>query len=219
MTTCRPCQPPAAGPATRSADPLQSASLKSGSTRTGERPLASITRIKCSMPNKKVQRSQWQAIAAALLLSFGVVASVVILQVKEPQAQDITVYMSPHCGCCGEWVDHLAKSGFSAQRRLVDDLDVVKARQQVPAAVASCHTAVVDGYFIEGHVPGPTSGGFSASGPRPAGSPHWGCRQALRVWKALGASRMTCSWSTKVGGRRCLPGTDFRCGCRQALGA
>lgn len=132
------------------------------------------------MPNKKVQRSQWQAIAAALLLSFGVVASVVILQVKEPQAQDITVYMSPHCGCCGEWVDHLAKSGFSAQRRLVDDLDVVKARQQVPAAVASCHTAVVDGYFIEGHVPAsdirrllgqrPSARGLAAPG-MPAGAP------------------------------------------------
>ena len=67
----------------------------------------------------------------------------------------ISIYKTPTCGCCAKWVDHLKNAGF---RTTVTDmpqasLDNVKAKHNVPAKMHSCHTAVVDGYVIEGHVP------------------------------------------------------------------
>ena len=69
------------------------------------------------------------------------------------QASDVTVYKSPSCGCCGAWVDHLRDSGFSVTVREQDDLAPIKMLLGVPDALASCHTATVGGYVIEGHVP------------------------------------------------------------------
>lgn len=65
----------------------------------------------------------------------------------------ITVYRSPTCGCCGKWLQHIQKQGFNVQDVVTDDMDGIKAKYGVPPALASCHTAVVDGYVIEGHVP------------------------------------------------------------------
>lgn len=65
----------------------------------------------------------------------------------------LRVYRSPSCGCCGAWMAHMAGQGFSIEEHQQDDLAPVKARLGVPAALASCHTAVIDGYVIEGHVP------------------------------------------------------------------
>lgn len=68
-------------------------------------------------------------------------------------AQDVTMWRSPSCGCCKLWAKHLERAGFTV--RVVDDRDLtrIKAANQVPTDLASCHTAVVDGYVIEGHVP------------------------------------------------------------------
>lgn len=65
----------------------------------------------------------------------------------------ILVHKSPSCGCCGQWVEHLRKAGFDVDVREVDNLDPVKTRVGIPAGMGSCHTAEVEGYFIEGHVP------------------------------------------------------------------
>jgi hypothetical protein len=65
----------------------------------------------------------------------------------------VSVYMSPGCGCCGEWVKHVRRHGFPVQAQLVDDVAAAKRRLGVPQALWSCHTALVDGYAIEGHVP------------------------------------------------------------------
>lgn len=65
----------------------------------------------------------------------------------------MTVYKSPACGCCGAWVDHARRAGFTAQIIDVDDLAPVKARLGVPEALASCHTVVANGFVFEGHVP------------------------------------------------------------------
>lgn len=65
----------------------------------------------------------------------------------------LTVYKDPECGCCERWVTHMAAAGFRPAVHDVDDLPAVKARLGVPAALQSCHTAVVDGAVIEGHVP------------------------------------------------------------------
>lgn len=66
---------------------------------------------------------------------------------------DITVYRSPTCGCCGKWIAHLKQNNFEVKEVITDDMETVKAQNGVPSELASCHTAIVDGYVIEGHVP------------------------------------------------------------------
>jgi hypothetical protein len=65
----------------------------------------------------------------------------------------ITVYKSPTCGCCAKWVDHLRANGFTPMVHDADDMDAVKDRMGVPKGVRSCHTARLDRYLVEGHVP------------------------------------------------------------------
>ena len=65
----------------------------------------------------------------------------------------LVVHKSPTCGCCSLWVDHMKQAGFRAEIQLSDNVEPVKRRVGVPAGYGSCHTAEVDGYFVEGHVP------------------------------------------------------------------
>jgi len=65
----------------------------------------------------------------------------------------LTVYKSSTCGCCSNWVAHMKANGFDVKAIDVDDIDKVKQEHGVPAAAASCHTALVNGYIVEGHVP------------------------------------------------------------------
>jgi hypothetical protein len=65
----------------------------------------------------------------------------------------ITVYKSPSCGCCGAWVDYLRANGFEVKTVDLDDLSEIKTMSGVPRPIQTCHTAVVGGYVIEGHVP------------------------------------------------------------------
>ena len=65
----------------------------------------------------------------------------------------VTVFKSPTWGCCGDWSEHLRENGFTVVEKGVNDLYAVKNSYQVPEQLHSCHTAVVDGYIIEGHVP------------------------------------------------------------------
>ena len=65
----------------------------------------------------------------------------------------ITVYKSPTCGCCGAWVDHLKENGFSVEVIEQSDVYPEKRRFGVPEKLYSCHTARIDDYTIEGHVP------------------------------------------------------------------
>ena len=65
----------------------------------------------------------------------------------------ILVYASPSCACCHAWIGHLGDNGFDPTRELVVDVTPLKKRYGVPENLWSCHTAVVDGYVIEGHVP------------------------------------------------------------------
>lgn len=65
----------------------------------------------------------------------------------------IQVYKTPTCGCCTKWVDHLREAGFTVAVTELSTLNALKAMNGVPANLASCHTAIVEGYVIEGHVP------------------------------------------------------------------
>ncbi len=66
---------------------------------------------------------------------------------------DIVVYRSPTCGCCSKWLEHLKKHDFKVLDNVLDDVQSVKDKYAVSAALASCHTAIINGYVVEGHVP------------------------------------------------------------------
>jgi hypothetical protein len=70
-----------------------------------------------------------------------------------PGPTEITVYRSPTCGCCAKWLEHMKKHGFVIKDIQEADMDAVKRKLGVPADLQSCHTGVVAGYVIEGHVP------------------------------------------------------------------
>lgn len=65
----------------------------------------------------------------------------------------VEVAKNPACGCCVDWVDHLEEAGFRVEVEDTGDLMAVKRRLGVPGDLSSCHTARVEGYVIEGHVP------------------------------------------------------------------
>ncbi len=70
----------------------------------------------------------------------------------EPLA-NLVVHKSEGCACCDGWVRHLRAAGFAVEVREESNMNEIKTRVGVPAGKGSCHTAVVAGYFIEGHVP------------------------------------------------------------------
>jgi hypothetical protein len=65
----------------------------------------------------------------------------------------ITVYKTATCGCCGKWVEHMGKAGFAPIVKDLPEVGSTKAKLGVPSDLQSCHTSVVDGYVVEGHVP------------------------------------------------------------------
>jgi hypothetical protein len=68
-------------------------------------------------------------------------------------AEVVAAYRSASCGCCKGWLDHIRKAGFTVQDHVVNNLTVIKQRYGVPGTLSSCHTATINGYVIEGHVP------------------------------------------------------------------
>ncbi len=92
------------------------------------------------------RRSFIHAAGAALLIG-------ALPSARAQVARVVTVYKSPACGCCGDWVAHMQANGFKTEVHLVDDVMPIKLRYGVPENLMSCHTAVVGGYAIEGHVP------------------------------------------------------------------
>jgi hypothetical protein len=92
----------------------------------------------------------------------------------------VIVHRDPLCGCCGGWTEHVEAAGFPVRTVETSDLEAVKTWLGVPAEVGSCHTAEVDGYVIEGHVPAaalrrllaerPSATGLAVPG-MPIGSP------------------------------------------------
>lgn len=93
---------------------------------------------------------------------------------------DVTVYKDPNCGCCGKWAEHMRLHGFRVKEIPTTIMNEVKREAGLPGPLASCHTAKVGGYVVEGHVPAadvkrllsvrPQIVGISAPG-MPQGSP------------------------------------------------
>ncbi len=93
------------------------------------------------------RRRVFLAAGAALLAACRLPAA------RAAAAPVVTVYKSPLCGCCGGWVEHMRRSGFEVRVNSVSDLAPYREKLGVPLGLASCHTAEVGGYAVEGHVP------------------------------------------------------------------
>lgn len=118
----------------------------------------------------------------AMLAGFGALPLVLSLSVplRAETLPLMTVTKDPSCGCCDGWVEHIEAAGFPVRVLESDHVSILKQRLGVPADLASCHTAEVDGYAIEGHVPAaavkrllaerPAGVGLAVPG-MPAGSP------------------------------------------------
>ncbi len=114
--------------------------------------------------------------------ALALVAAFLVLQRSTAEAESaaILVHKHPNCSCCAGWVQHLKDAGFPVRVEETANLQPVRKRLGVPADLAACHTAEVDGYVLEGHVPAvavrrlleqrPTAIGLAVPG-MPAGSP------------------------------------------------
>lgn len=121
-------------------------------------------------------------LAALFSIVTGVgLVTAITLNTPQVEADDlIQVYKSPTCGCCSKWIAHIEEAGFAVEATNMDNVNPFKQKVGVPQKLASCHTAMVDGYFIEGHVPAddikrllkerPDIAGLTAPG-MPIGSP------------------------------------------------
>jgi hypothetical protein len=88
----------------------------------------------------------WLSAIAAAALGWGARA-------RAQAGIPLIVYKDPSCGCCEAWVTYMKANGFTPAVTTTRDMDAVKRARGVPQTLASCHTALVGGYVIEGHVP------------------------------------------------------------------
>ena len=93
------------------------------------------------------RRTLLQGVIAALLLPAAAAKA------AKSALPVIQVYKTESCGCCHVWVDHLRANGFTVKAADVDNPSVYRTKYGVPDALGSCHTGVVAGYALEGHVP------------------------------------------------------------------
>lgn len=87
------------------------------------------------------------------LYSVVAAGSISLIGVARAAGESMIVYKDPNCGCCHDWAEAMKMAGFSVRAKDVDDLNIIKERFAVPAEMQGCHTAVVAGYYLEGHVP------------------------------------------------------------------
>jgi len=88
-----------------------------------------------------------------VLAALGVGAYMQFWQSSTEDLPAVTVYKSPSCNCCGEWIAHMEEQGFPVEVKSRFNVTPVKKQVGLPASLAACHTAVVDNYVVEGHVP------------------------------------------------------------------
>ena len=91
-------------------------------------------------------RNVWRFMVAGVLTTSVTVGA-------QQSSQLVEVYKTPTCGCCGKWVEHLRANGFTVRTTDLESTGPVQTRHRVPPEVRSCHTALVGGYVVEGHVP------------------------------------------------------------------
>ncbi len=98
---------------------------------------------------------RWRRLLLPGLAVAAVAAAGIAWMVSAPPAfaGHVVVYKGPTCACCEKWAEHMERAGFEVEVQVMDNLRPVKAQYGIGYRLESCHTAVVDGYAIEGHVP------------------------------------------------------------------
>jgi hypothetical protein len=124
-------------------------------------------------------RSNGDATGEPGIAPFAPVADLVVPPVPDASRERIpldhagpismTVYQGPQCGCCGLWIEHMKEFGFEAEVHYRNDLGEVKQAFGIRPELSSCHTAIVNGYIVEGHVPGDVVRRFLAEAPSARG--------------------------------------------------
>ncbi len=117
---------------------LAGCSQPSENIRVKKNPQTTDSSNKKELENAKVEKSTAEA---------------QVTKANDANAKAITVYKSPTCGCCTEWESHMTKAGYKVTSNSTDEMTKIKRQYKVPQAMESCHTAIVDGYIVEGHVP------------------------------------------------------------------
>jgi hypothetical protein len=115
---------------------------------------------------------------------------------RADQLPSIDVHRDANCGCCKDWIRHLEANGFTVIDHVESDMRALKQRLGVAPRLASCHTGVIDGKFVEGHVPAaqilalrqrPDLLGLAVPG-MPAGSPGMDFGQPRQAYRVMGLS-------------------------------
>lgn len=88
----------------------------------------------------------------AIIILTLIFSHAVTVNAKDRHSKDITVYKNPECGCCKKWIKYLKRNNYNVTERNTRDVFAEKKRLGVPEKISACHTAVIDGYVIEGHV-------------------------------------------------------------------
>ncbi len=117
-------------------------------------------------------RSQPRKFASLRILtaSLAVAAGLLAATPSQPaRAAEITVYKSPWCGCCEGWIGHMRSEGHAVTVQNMEELDAIKKMAGVPEDLQSCHTALVAGYVLEGHVPAADLARLLAERPKARG--------------------------------------------------
>ena len=142
--------------------------------------------------------SQWSHLKAfgvgIVLAVLGIGGYVYFGPLASADLPTVTVYKSPSCNCCAEWVTHMREQGFPVEIQSRFNVKPVKRKVGVPSSLAACHTAVVNNYVVEGHVPAkdvkqllrenPKVRGFSVPG-MPVGSPGMERGNRVEPYKVL----------------------------------
>ena len=104
--------------------------------------------------NRRIgRRSVMMALGGVAAAAAGAMAFPDFFGFGTAKAGEVVVYKSPSCGCCGKWSIHLRQNGFDVSVKNIDNIGPIKEQAGVPYDLESCHTAFVDGYVVEGHVP------------------------------------------------------------------
>lgn len=129
-------------------------------------------------------------------VALGAATVIAAFQPSPVEAREAVVYKNPQCGCCKGWATYLQRNGYKVTVIDVEDMEGIKRRLQVPDNLHSCHTAMIDGYVVEGHVPveaidklltkRPSFTGIASPG-MPSGSPGMDGPKEDNVVKAFGS--------------------------------
>jgi hypothetical protein len=162
------------------------------------------------MITDSLTRREWIATLVRTMTGAAAIAAVIpaTLHAAGVAPRRIVVYKDPDCGCCRDWVTHLAKNGFAPEAHDRSDMDALKDSLGVPRALRSCHTAVAGRYLVEGHVPAADIVRLLSTSPKgvaglavpgmPAGAPGMEMggrhdRYDVMAFSATGASRVFAS--------------------------